>query len=1188
MALSSHRPEAPRFAEIGVASAFSFLRGASQPEELVVTAKRLGLEGLGLADRNTVSGVVRAYQAAKEAGLAFAPGARLVFADETPDIFAYPRDRAGWGRLCRLLSLGNLRAEKGTCLLERGDLLDWGEGLNLALLAPDWLGSFEPEDADRLEALRRSLDALSAAFPGHVHLAIAPRHDGFDERRLARADRLARTCRTPLLATNDAFHHAPARRRLLDVMTAIREHVPLSEAGHRVAVHAERHLKPAEEMARLLRAYPEAIETASRFFSELSFDLKSLKYEYPDEALRLDCTPQEALRRLAEDGARWRYPSGVPEAVSKAIEHELSIIRTLEYEPYFLTVHHIVEFARSRGILCQGRGSAANSLVCYVIGITEVSPERAGLLFERFISPDRREPPDIDVDFEHERREEVIQYIFDHYGRDNAAIAATVITYRARSAFREAGKAFGLSEDAVGALSGSVWGYHSSEVGEREAESAGLSTKDPTTAAVLHYASEMAGFPRHLSQHVGGFVITRGRIDEVVPILHSSMEGRTIIEWDKDDIDELGILKIDILALGMLSCIRRAFDLLGDHYRRGITLAELSEAQDDPATYKMIQRADTLGVFQIESRAQMTMLPKLRPDCFYDLVIEVAIVRPGPIQGDMVHPYLRRKMGLEKVTYPKPELAEVLGRTLGVPLFQEQAMRIAIVAAGFTPGEADRLRRAMATFRRVGTIHTFQKKMVEGMVERGYERDFAERCFKQIEGFGEYGFPESHAASFALLVYASCWLKCHYPDVFACALLNAQPMGFYAPAQIVRDAREHGVTFRDVSVNHSVFDQSLEPEPFEASKIAPKHKEMRPAIWSTHAVRLGFRQVKGLSEAEMAILVEKRGAGYDSVRDLWLRTGLRRATIERLAEADAFACLGLSRRDALWAVRALDPAGAAERLPLFETAAKADLQAEPDARLPPMPMGEEVINDYRFLSLSLKAHPVSFVRAALAERRVMENRRLETLRSGSRVTIAGLVLVRQRPGSAKGVIFVTIEDETGVANVIVWPKIFEQNRKIVIGARFVKVTGRMQEDHGVIHVVAETLEDLTHLLAPIAAGEPLGREGIAPADHVKSPLRRPSPPRAGAMGKADVEAVAFAAGSLAAALCNADEVRRPIDEDARVRKALQRHGRKRNELSATILAKDGSPEDAKSPGFLDERHPVLGVRSVLPKGRNFQ
>ena len=1182
MALSPHRPEAPRFAEIGVASAFSFLRGASQPEELVVTAKRLGLEGLGLADRNTVAGVVRAYQAAKEAGLAFAPGARLVFADETPDIFAYPRDRAGWGRLCRLLSLGNLRAEKGTCLLERGDLLDWGEGLNLALLAPDWLGSFEPEDADHLEALRRSLDALSAAFPGHVHLAIAPRHDGFDERRLARADRLARTCRTPLLATNDAFHHAPARRRLLDVMTAIREHVPLSEAGHRLAIHAERHLKPAEEMARLLRAYPEAIETASRFFSELSFDLKSLKYEYPDEALRLDCTPQEALRRLAEDGARWRYPSGVPEAVSKAIEHELSIIRTLEYEPYFLTVHHIVEFARSRGILCQGRGSAANSLVCYVIGITEVSPERAGLLFERFISPDRREPPDIDVDFEHERREEVIQYIFDHYGRDNAAIAATVITYRARSAFREVGKAFGLSEDAVGALSGSVWGYHSSEVG------AGLSTKDPTTAAVLHYASEMAGFPRHLSQHVGGFVITRGRIDEVVPILHSSMEGRTIIEWDKDDIDELGILKIDILALGMLSCLRRAFDLLGDHYGRGITLAELSEAQDDPATYKMIQRADTLGVFQIESRAQMTMLPKLRPDCFYDLVIEVAIVRPGPIQGDMVHPYLRRKMGLEKVTYPKPELAEVLGRTLGVPLFQEQAMRIAIVAAGFTPGEADRLRRAMATFRRVGTIHTFQKKMVEGMVERGYERDFAERCFKQIEGFGEYGFPESHAASFALLVYASCWLKCHYPDVFACALLNAQPMGFYAPAQIVRDAREHGVTFRDVSVNHSVFDQSLEPEPFEASKIAPKHKEMRPAIWSTHAVRLGFRQVKGLSEAEMAILVEKRGAGYDSVRDLWLRTGLRRATIERLAEADAFACLGLSRRDALWAVRALDPAGAAERLPLFESAAKADLQTEPDARLPPMPMGEEVINDYRFLSLSLKAHPVSFVRAALAERRVMENRRLETLRSGSRVTIAGLVLVRQRPGSAKGVIFVTIEDETGVANVIVWPKIFEQSRKIVIGARFVKVTGRMQEDHGVIHVVAETLEDLTHLLAPIAAGEPLGREGIAPADHVKSPLRRPSPPRAGGMGKADVEAVAFAAGSLAAALCNADEVRRPIDEDARVRKALQRHGRKRNELSATILAKDGSPEDAESPGSLNERHPVLGVRSVLPKGRNFQ
>ena len=837
----------PAFAEIGAASCFSFLRGASQPEELVVTAHRLGLSGLGLADRNTVAGVVRAYQAAEEAGLAFAPGARLVFADETPDVLAYPRDRAGWGRLCRMLSLGNLRTEKGDCRLFLDDLLDWGEGLNLAVLAPAGLGDGEGEAVAALEkGIAGTLSRLNEAFSGHVHLAAAPAYDGRDQRRLARAARMSRDGRVPLMATNDVFHHAPGRRRLQDVMTAIREHVPLAEAGTRLSRNAERHLKPAAEMARLFSAYPQAVEAAGRFFAELAFDLKSLSYEYPDEALKRGRTPAEELRLLAEAGARWRYPQGVPESVSATIAHELKIIGELRYEPYFLTVHHIVEFARSKGILCQGRGSAANSVVCYVIGVTEVSPERAGLLFERFISSDRREPPDIDIDFEHERREEVIQYIFEHYGRNNAALAATVITYRARSAAREVGKAFGLSEDAVSALSGSVWGYSSSDMGEREAQAAGLSIADPTTANVLKYAAELAGFPRHLSQHVGGFVITRGRIDEVVPILNSAMEGRTIVEWDKDDLDALGILKIDILALGMLSCLRRAFALLEAHYGESVTLAKLSEAQDDQPTYKMTQRADTLGVFQIESRAQMTMLPKLRPDKFYDLVIEVAIVRPGPIQGDMVHPYLRRKMGLEPVTYPSPDLEKVLGRTLGVPLFQEQAMMIAIVAAGFTPNEADRLRRAMATFRRVGTIHTFQKKMVEGMVERGYERDFAERCFKQIEGFGEYGFPESHAASFALLVYASCWLKCHYPDVFAAALLNAQPMGFYAPAQIVRDAREHGVDVLPVDINASFWDQTLEPGGFDPARIKPRHREMTDDIRTTHAVRLGFRQVKGL------------------------------------------------------------------------------------------------------------------------------------------------------------------------------------------------------------------------------------------------------------------------------------------------------------------------------------------------------
>ncbi|RFC62582.1 DNA polymerase III subunit alpha [Fulvimarina endophytica] len=1189
MSGAPHLPATP-FAEIGVASCFSFLRGASQPEELTVTAKRMGLSGFGLADRNTVAGVVRAYQVAKEEGLAFAPGARLVFCDETPDILAYPRDRTGWGHLCRLLSTGNLRAEKGRCELYLPDLLEWGEAINLAVLAPDAIGCGEgPASEARREALAAVLEKLREAFPGRVRLAARYAHDGLDQRRLARLDKIASACRTPLLATNDVLAHAPQRRRLADVMVSIREHVPLEEAGRLTAMNAERHLKPGAEMARLFSACPHAVEEANRFFGELAFDLKSLKYEYPDEALGLSGSPREELRRLSEEGARWRYPNGVPPEVTARIEHELAIIATLGYEPYFLTVHHIVKFARSRGILCQGRGSAANSVVCYVIGVTEVSPERAGLLFERFISPDRKEPPDIDIDFEHERREEVIQYIFEHYGRDNAALAATVITYRARSALREVGKAFSLSDDAVSALSGAVWGYHSSDIGEREAKAAGLSIEDRTTAAVLKYAEEIAGFPRHLSQHVGGFVITRGRIDETVPILHSSMDGRTIIEWDKDDIDELGILKIDILALGMLSALRRAFEMIEACYGRSITLADLSEAQDDPATFAMIQRADTLGVFQIESRAQMTMLPKLKPECFYDLVIEVAIVRPGPIQGDMVHPYLRRKMGLEKPTYPKPELEAVLKRTLGVPLFQEQAMMISIVAAGFTPTEADKLRRAMATFRRVGTIHTFKKKMIEGMVARGYEAEFAERCFKQIEGFGEYGFPESHAASFALLTYASCWLKCHYPDVFAASLLNAQPMGFYAPAQIVRDAREHGVSFRPVSVNHSLWDQTLEPEAFDPSAIAHRHRDMRPAIWSSHAVRVGFRQVKGLSQAEIAVLVAKRDEGYDSVRDVWLRTGLKRAVIERLAEADAFACLGLSRRDALWAVRALDPRGAAERLPLFETASAKDLQSEADARLPPMRPGEEVVNDYRFLSLSLKAHPISFVRAVLRERRIIENQRLETLKSGSRVDVSGLVLVRQRPGSAKGVIFITIEDETGVANIIVWPKVFERFRPLVLGARFLRVRGRMQSDRGVIHVVAETLEDLTPLLAPVAAGEEIGKAGIAPADHVRAPLRYHGNARKGAMSEAEADAAAFAAGSLAAAICNADEVRRPIDDDARTRAFVRRHGHRAR--TASMEPDDGRPDHDSAmvgpPVPQDARLSHGNVVAILPRGRNF-
>lgn len=1063
-----------RFCELGLRSNFSFLEGASHPEELAVAASRLGLSGIGLADRNTVAGVVRLHIAAREASLPYHPGARLSFADATPDILAYPRDRRAWGRLCRLLSLGNQRGGKANCLLHEADLLEWGEGMMLAVM---------PDLAD-FERLPDLLSRLRTAFADHVHLALTPRYDGFDRRHHHALADIARQTGAKLLATNDALMHEADRRPLADVVTAIREHVTVQAAGFRLAAHAERHLKSPAEIARLLRRHPEAIDNANAFFDALTFSLDELKYQYPDEAVPGE-TPEETLRKLAYEGAAARYPDGVSDKVRGQIEYELKLIRELEYEPYFLTVWDIVRFARAQGILCQGRGSAANSTVCFCIGITEVDPALTDLLFERFISPERREPPDIDVDFEHERREEVIQYIYGKYGRDHAGIAATVTSYRARSAGRETAKAFGLSEDQQSALSGAVWGWSSAALDEREARAAGLDTSDPTTRRVLDYASVLMGFPRHLSQHVGGFVITRDRLDEVVPVTPTAMEGRSQVEWDKDDLDALGILKIDILALGMLTCIAKAFGLIKRHYKGELTLASIPKERYE--VYDMICRADTLGVFQIESRAQMSMLPRLRPQTFYDLVIEVAIVRPGPIQGDMVHPYLRRRQGKEPVAYPSKELEEVLGRTLGVPLFQEQAMKIAIVAAGFTPSEADKLRRAMATFRRVGTIHTFQKKMVEGMVARGYEAAFAERCFKQIEGFGEYGFPESHAASFALLVYASCWLKARHPDVFCAAILNSQPMGFYAPAQLVRDAREHGVEVREPDVNFSGWASDLEPQAFDPARIHPCHRSMAGVIRTRFAVRLGFHQVKGLSEADMVRLVERRGEGYTSVRDLWLRSGLSRAVIERLADADCFRSLGFDRRAALWAVRALDEKSAAERLPLFENKGADLLEHEQTVRLPKMAEGEHVIHDYRTQSLSLKAHPASFLRPDFERLGLLRSMDLDHVRNGARVGVAGLVLVRQRPGSAKGVIFMTIEDETGVANAIVWPKVFEAYRPIVMGARLVAVRGRLQKADGVIHVVAESVENLTDHLAKLSDD---GRliESLANADEVRRPV----------------------------------------------------------------------------------------------------
>ncbi|MGC2643702.1 MAG: error-prone DNA polymerase, partial [Pseudolabrys sp.] len=998
------------------------------------------------------------------------------------------------------------------------------------------------------------MDRLREAAPRRVRLATSMLYRGRDRAWLTRMKELARAACVPLIAVNDVFYHHPDRRPLADVLTCIREKTIIDRAGRKLAANAERYLKPPLEMARLFHDAPEAIEETMALSDALSFSLDELRYEYPDEQVKGFGDAQDALVHLTYEGAARRYPQGLPDKVRANLEHELKLIAQLQYAPYFLTVYDIVRFARAQNILCQGRGSAANSAVCYCLGVTEVDPDRADLLFERFISPERREPPDIDVDFEHERREEVIQYIYRKYGRERAGIAATVISYRGRSAIREVGKAFGLSEDTIGALSSSIWGGGGGAVSKDAVTRTGLDPQSRRMRQILALAQEINGFPRHLSQHVGGFVITRSRLDEVMPIGNAAMDDRTFVEWDKDDLDALGILKIDVLGLGMLSCVRKALDLVERHYGERQTLATIPP--EDPAVYRMLCRADSLGVFQVESRAQMTMLPRLKPDNFYDLVIEVAIVRPGPIQGDMVHPYLRRRRRQEPVTYPSKELEAVLSKTLGVPLFQEQAMKIAIVAAGFTPSEADRLRRAMATFKRVGTIGTFQRKMIDGMLANGYARDFAERCFQQIEGFGEYGFPESHAASFALLVYASAWLKCRYPDAFAAALLNAQPMGFYAPAQIVRDACEHGVEVRPPDINYSHWDSTLESGPLAAGRLHELHRDMRDDIRTTHAMRLGLREIKGLKEEDGRLIVAKRAfpgrsaahcksdisdlrpaincrtsrkrdvrcdalqtrdlnddqhmersrinaaalraaphpghepeLSYDSVRDVWLRSGLSPRVLERLADADAFGSLGLTRREALWAAKALGRVGDRDDdLPLFAidgSAAPAGIiSREPDVRLPPMPIGEEVINDYRFLHLSLRAHPAQFLRSDLNARGIKQNDTLRRTASEARTRISGLVTCRQRPGSANGVVFMTIEDETAVANVIVWPKVFERLRPVVLGARYVAVTGRVQEESGVIHVVAEQLEDLTPFLARLADhGAEI--DGLARCDEVR-------------------------------------------------------------------------------------------------------
>jgi error-prone DNA polymerase len=1002
-----------------------------------------------VADRNSLAGVVRAHAAAKRLGLPLLVGARLVPRDG-PELLCFPRDRAAYGRLSTLLTLGKRRAEKGQCHLDLADIEAAAEGQCLVVLPP------ARPDAAFAATLRR----LAGLWPGRAWLAAACRLDGGDRRRLAALASLARQAGLPLLAHNDAVMHAASRKPLADVLACIREKTTIDQAGFHAAANAERHLKPPAEMARLFADHPQAIGETMRLAQLCRFSLDELKYEYPDEIAPDGRPPQQVLVEETWAGAARRYPGGVPAAVRRQIEHELVLVEKLDYARFFLTVHDAVRFARGQGILCQGRGSAANSAVCYCLGITAVDPARLDLLFERFVSEERREPPDIDVDFEHERREEVIQYIYRRYGRERAGLAATVICYRTRAAVRDVGKALGLAADTIEAISGNIWGWSLEGVAATELEELGLDPTAPRLSLLIELVRELVGFPRHLSQHVGGFVITKGPLHELVPIENAAMENRTVIEWDKDDLESLGLLKVDILALGMLTCLGKAFALIQTATHERYDLASIPPK--DGRTYDMLCRADSIGVFQVESRAQMAMLPRLQPRDFYDLVIEVAIVRPGPIQGDMVHPYLRRRAGEEPVSFPSPELARVLGKTLGVPLFQEQAMKIAIVAAGFSPGEADRLRRAMATFKNVGTIHTFRDKLIEGMVAKGYERDFAERCFRQIEGFGTYGFPESHAASFALLVYVSAWIKCHYPAVFACALLNSQPLGFYAPAQIVRDAREHGVAVLPLDLNASQWDCTLEPAP---APVGDFPRQLTPRRDLGYALRLGFRQAKGLAEAEVAKLLAARGNGYRDPLQLWRRAGLRPATLEALARADAFAGLGLTRREALWAVKGLAP----EPLPLFAAMQEEEQGAEPAVSLPRITPSQEVVEDYRHLALTLRAHPLSFLREGLAAERYRPAAALAEAPNGRRLAVAGLVLVRQRPGSAKGVIFATLEDETGVANAVIWPHVFERFRRVVLGASLLGVVGRVQKEGLVIHLVAERLLDLSDRLHELTA-----------------------------------------------------------------------------------------------------------------------
>ncbi len=1023
------------YTELQITTNFSFLRGGSHPEEIVEQAIALGYKEIAITDRNTLAGIVRAHAAAKDKQIRIIPACRLDLVDGS-SMLAYPTNKEAYGRLSALLSVGNLRAEKGQCHIYKADVFEYAEGIKFIIIPPSALNLNYQFESDFISELRQYKNVLGS----ELYLGAIRSYQVYDGKILHQLKEVSKELGIPMVAMNDVHYHIRERRELQDVLTCIREKCTIYNAGYRLYQNAERYMKPIQEMQRLFRHYPHAIERTQEIAKACQFSLSELQYVYPEEITTEGRTPQEELIRLTWQGAKEKLGDTLSSSIRETIQYELEFIDRKNYAAYFLTVYDYVQFARSKGILCQGRGSAANSVVCYCLGITSVNPAKFKLLFARFMSDARNEPPDIDVDFEHERREEVIQYIYQKYGRDRAAIVATVTQVHYKGAVRDVAKAMGMSLDTINQLSKASWEFTDEWHNGKRVSSDGFDSTDPLLKKVLELTGQYIGFPRQLGQHTGGFVITRGKLTDLCPILNARMENRTCIEWNKDDIETLGFLKVDVLALGMLTCIRKGFELAKQHYNVDLTMAKINE-KDDPKVYEMICHADTIGVFQIESRAQMSMLPRLRPNNFYDLVIEVAIVRPGPIQGDMVHPYLRRREGKEPIEYPKEELKGILGRTLGVPLFQEQAMEIAIVAAGFSPAEADGLRRSMATFKAKGKVSDWHKKLVDGMKANGYTEEYANRVFKQLEGFGSYGFPESHAASFALLVYVSSWIKCYYPDVFAAALLNSQPMGFYQPSQIVIDARKHGVEVLPVDINHSFWDNTLESK---------KGKYC--------ALRLGFRQVRGLKEEDTNILVSARVKEFTSVSEL-RNAGIAVSALEKLADADAFRSIGIDRRKALWEVSAL-----ADLLTGMYIGQQPEAASEQGLQLPEMTLSEHVVQDYSALSLSVKAHPVSFVREKLTMLQVTPNQHLSKYLDGAMVKVAGLVLVRQRPGTASGIVFITIEDETGIANLVVFSKLFNQYRKEILQSRLLMVEGRLQIVGEVVHVIVKKCSNVSGLL----------------------------------------------------------------------------------------------------------------------------